>query len=47
MLLPLPPPISTPDIFSKLEIPRACAILRAASGFSQTTRVYGGFGNPA
>ena len=37
MLLPLP--ISTPDIFSKLEIPRACAILRATSGFSQTTRV--------
>jgi hypothetical protein len=39
MLPPLALPISNPDIFSKLETPRACAILRAASGFSQTTRV--------
>jgi hypothetical protein len=27
-----------PDIFSKLKVPKACAILTAAEAFSQTTR---------
>jgi hypothetical protein len=27
-----------PVIFSKLEVPKACAILTAAEAFSQTTR---------
>jgi hypothetical protein len=36
--------VSNPDIFSKLEVPKACPILSAAAGFSQTTRAYGGSG---
>lgn len=39
-------PISFPNpvIFAKVEVPKACAILSATAGFSQTTREYGGSG---
>jgi hypothetical protein len=34
-----PASVFRPDILSKLEVPKACAILIAAAAFSQITRV--------